>query len=159
MSIWSGKVTKTQSRDWGTKTLYSWQFEGANLWFRAEFDPELVSGEFYAAEGETPNKIVTVQQVPAEDVQQAAQAQSTSSTVVPPTSSPDYWRWKQMHDLEREAAFTWRDARADATRLVCAALDNDVLALGSSKGKKLDILMGMVSQVTQQLVEEYKNNE
>jgi hypothetical protein len=154
MSVWSGKVIKTSSRDWGTKTLYSWQFAGANLWFRAEFDPELTEEEFYQVEGDTPNKITSVQPVAAEAVQQAAEAQGE----VPPTSSPDYWRWKQMHDLKKEDTFAWRDARADATRLVCAALDNDVLALGSAKGKKLDIILGMVNQITQQLVEA-NNNE
>ena len=154
MSEWKGKVSKTSEREWGKDTLYSWQFEGANLWFRSDFDPKLVEGDFYTAEGESPNKNTNVSPTTSGEVREASKEETKTIMEAPPTNSPDYWRWKQLHDLEKESAWAWKDARADATRIVCAALDNDVLALGSAKGKKLDIVMGMVNQITQQLVDE-----
>ena len=90
----------------------------------------------------------------AEVKESKAEAKAASvSGEAPPTNSPDYWRWKQMQDIINKQDFQYRDARADATRLVCAALDNDCLALGSAKGKKLDILLGMIEMTTTQLLE------
>ena len=155
MSEWKGKVSKVNERDWGSKKIYSWQLEGTNMWFRCDTDPVLVVGKCYSFEGDSPNKIdrVSIQMVEESEVKAEAKAQTSRSNDVPPTTSPDYWRWKQMQDLDRQAYFDWRDARADATRIVCAALDNDVLALGSSKGKKLDILIGQIKDTTRMLIE------
>ena len=113
---------------------------------------ELVVGLCYEFEGETPNKVKpgTILQVDADAVKAEAKEQSGG---VPPTSSPDYWRWKQMQDIERQQYFDWRDARADATRIVCAALDNDVLSLGGAKGLKLGILIGAIKKTTEELLE------
>ena len=153
MSEWMGEVSKVNERDWGSKKIYSWQFKGSAIWFRCAEDPQLVEGNHIAIEGDTPNKIERIEHVAPETIKKAAKEQ----TDVPPTSSPDYWRWKQIHDLERQAYFDWRDARADATRIVCTALDNDVLSLGQKKGLKLDILIGQIKETTLQLLE--RNNE
>jgi len=152
---YKGKVTKVNEREWGSKTIYSWQLGGTNMWFRCDKDPLIAEGNCYSFEGETPNKIDwdSIKEIKEDELKTEAQAQREVSKDVPPTTSPDYWRWKQVHDLERQAYFDWRDARADATRIVCAALDNDVLSLGGSKGKKLDILIGQIKETTRQLLE------
>ncbi len=167
MSEWQGNVSKTSSREFGNKTLYSWQFEGSNIWFRSEFDPLLEVGSAYTIEGEAVNKITGVHPLSTEEVKEAKQASVVSGPSgtngtrgeAPPTKSPDYWRWKQMVDIENRKDFQRRDARRDATRLICAALDNDVLALGAAKGKKLDILLGMISETTEQLLEVQDGND
>ena len=153
MAKWSGKVSKVNERDWGSTTIFSWQLEGTNMWFRCSLNPDLVVGLCYEFEGESPNKIQlgSILRLAEFEVKEAAQAQQRD--VVPPTSSPDYWRWKQMHDMAREEYYQWKDARADATRIVCAALDNDVLSLGSAKGLKLGILIGAIKKTTEELLE------
>jgi hypothetical protein len=153
MTTWTGKVSKTNERDWGTKVIYSWQFGGAPLWFRTNEDPKLEEGDCLRIEGQSPNKITTITHIKEEALKEAVAEQAAASSEVPPTSSPDYWRWKQMHDMERQQYYDWRDARADATRIVCAALDNEILALGATKGKRLDILIGMIRETTTQLME------
>ena len=152
---YKGKVTKVNEREWGSKTIFSWQLGGTNMWFRCTENPNLTIGQAYEFEGESPNKIErhTISEISDEELKTEAQSQQANADAAPPTTSPDYWRWKQVHDLERQAYFDWRDARADATRIVCAALDNDVLALGGSKGKKLDILIGQIKETTRQLLE------
>jgi len=166
MSEWSGVVDKTTSREFGNKTLYSWTFENSNIWFRSEFDPILKKGTAVKITGEAVNKITGVTPMSSEDVKEAKQEAKSSVNgtngtrgEAPPTNSPDYWRWKQMQDITNRKDFQHRDARRDATRLICAALDNDVLALGSSKGKKLDILLGMIATTTAQLMEEQHGND
>ncbi len=156
---YSGKVSKVNERDWGSKKIYSWQVAGASLWFRCDSDPALVVGKCYSFEGDTPNKIdrASITMVEESEVKAQAATQAEERKDAPPTSSPDYWRWKQLHDLERQSYYDWRDARADATRIVCAALDNDVLALGATKGKKLDILIGQIKDTTDMLLR--KDNE
>jgi len=166
MAEWKGVVSKITSREFGNKTLYSWQFEGSALWFRSEFDPLMDKGDAYAVTGDVVNKIKGVVPMTEEDVKEAKSEASTGQSgttgtrgEAPPTNSPDYWRWKQMQDITNRKDFQYRDARRDATRLVCAALDNDVLALGQSKGKKLDILLGMITKTTEQLLEGYNGND
>lgn len=165
MAVWKGEVSKTSERDWGSKTLYSFQFKGANLWFRVEEDPKLVVGEWIECEGPSPNKIERIERVTEEDVKEAAQAPASGSKEAPPTSSPDYWRWKQMRDIEREEAFLWRDARADAVRIITACLAHDsetseakntILSLGTKKSGKLDVMRGMINTLAEQFVEDFK---
>jgi len=154
MLTWTGKVSKTNERDWGTKKIYSWQFGGSPLWFRAEEDPKVEEGDCLSISGDSPNKINKVEKISEVALKTAVAKQAAAPGEVPPTSSPDYWRWKQMHDMERQEYYDWRDARADATRVVCAALTQpEVLTLGPTKGKRLDILVGMIRQVTTQLME------
>ena len=152
MSEWMGEVSKVNERDWGTKTLYSWQFKGTTLWFRCETDPSMEIGTCYRVSGDSPNKITTIQHIEPETLQKAVD-QAPDTTDIPPTSSPDYWRWKQARDLEMAEYYAWKDARADATRIVCAALTQDILSLGATKGKRLDILVGMIKDTTTNLLE------
>jgi hypothetical protein len=162
MSEWSGVVSKVSSRDWGTKTLYSWQLEGANLWFRTEEDPGITTGDAVVFMGESPNKITSVRKVEKAEAKQRAETSHDVRKEAPPTNSPDYWRWKQMHDLSREKAFMWRDARADAVRLVTACLDHDsgevakdaILALGNKKSGRLDVLLEIINKLSDHFVAE-----
>jgi hypothetical protein len=156
MTEYSGKITKVNERDWGSKKIYSWQIAGAPMWFRCESDPCMQVGNCFKFSGETPNKIdiESLEEISESDLKAEVQEQTKSegSSAVPPTSSPDYWRWKQINDLERQEYFDWRDARADATRIVCCALDNDVLSLGQKKGLKLDMLIGQIKLTTEELL-------
>jgi hypothetical protein len=159
---WSGQVSKVSSRDWGSKTIYSWQLEGTNQWFRAETDPKIEEGQWVEFSGESAQKVdVTTMTATTSDAvkSEAKAAASTKTGDVPPSNSPDYWRWKQMRDLSMEKKFDWRDARHDATRIICAALDNGVLALGSSQGKKLGLIKGYVNELTRELIEEMYNDK
>jgi len=156
---WKGKVVKVSTRDWGTKTIHSWQLAGTPQWFRADKDPGIVEGECYSFSGETAQKIyiTTIKPLGEEELKEAAKEQLADAGGVPPSSSPDYWRWKQMRDLSLEKQFKWRDARHDAARIVCAALDNDALSLGSKKQLKLGLIVGYVNEVTTSLLKEMED--
>jgi len=161
MNEYTGIVSKVNERDWGSKVIYSWQLKGSSMWFRTDAKPNITEGSAIVFSGESPNKIDydSITGTSVEAVKQAVEVQAKETKNVPPTTSPDYWRWKQINDLERQEAFDWRDARADATRIICAALDNDILALGNVKGKRLDLLIGMVEEVTNSLLRKKNNNE
>ena len=160
---WIGKVTKVSERDWGTKTIYSWQLEGTNQWFRTEKLEGMSVGDWISFTGENAQKITEVEHVEEAAVKQAVAKAATASnglsasSEAPPTNSADYWRWKQMRDQSMEAQFKWRDARSDATRIICAALDNSVLALGNAQGKKLGLIKGYVNELTRELLEDMNN--
>lgn len=170
MSEWKGQVSKINSRDWGTKTLWSFQLKGANLWLRIEGNerPDFEIDQWICAKGETPNKITEIEIIEEEVVKEAVSTTTSnklSSGEAPPTNSPDYWRWKQMHDLVREDAFLWRDARADAVRVITACLAHDqeteaakdaVLSLGAKKAGRLDVLTGMINTLSEQFVIDMK---
>jgi len=156
MSEWMGEVLKVNERDWGTKKIYSWQFKGTNMWFRTEetSGADIEVGLCYTVRGESANKITSMAVTAAEDVKAAAQSERAEAGGIPPASSPDYWRWKQMTDIEQREIYEIRAARADATRIVCAALAQpDLLTLGPTKGKRMDILIGMIKETTTQLME------
>ena len=161
MSEYRGIVSKLNNREWGTKTIYSWQFEGANTWFRSEFDPEIEIGDPAIVEGNTPNTITAVRKVSAVELAETPAApQKTLAAEAPPANSAEYWRWKQMYDLTREKQFAWRDARADATKIIVAALQHDtgsatkdgILSLGTKKADKLDNLRACVNTLAEQFV-------
>jgi len=169
MSEWKGQVSKINSRDWGTKTLWSFQLKGANLWLRlADGEPSFKEDDWIVATGEGPNKIEEVEVIKEEEVKQAVSTTTSTklgSSEAPPTNSPDYWRWKQMHDLIREDAFMWRDARADAVRIVTACLDHDketgaakdaILALGTKKSGRLDVMLSIINELSGKFVEDMK---
>ena len=79
-------------------------------------------------------------------------------------SKDDYWRGREANDKLKESKFDEKDrlyrevdvpsmrfsaAQDRAVALVSAALANDALSFGSvAKGKKLDMLLGFVDQVT-----------
>lgn len=149
----TGTITKVSERDWGDKTLYSWQLDGKQIWFRtndAGAKGILVSGQVIQFEGENPNKIdaSTLTIVSKEDVEVMERSKPG-----PPLMRDDYWRWKQLHDLEREDEITYGSARADAARIVTCALDNDCLDIPKNlaKGKKYDLFLAIFSTVTQDL--------
>jgi len=156
---WKGKVNKVSDREWGDKMIYSWQLDGTNQWFRADENPGIVVGDVIEFEGESAQKVSTktITQITEEDLKTAVQSQTSNPQEAPPTSSPDFWRWKQMQELNNVARFNWRDARADATRLVCAALEHKVLALGQSQGKKLGILKALINETTRDMIQEMED--
>jgi len=163
MNEYAGTVTTVTDRKWGDKTLYSFKVKGSDVWFRTEI-AAVVEGETIRFKGAKPTTITEINTCSEDyvvELNDAAPstvqgASVSASAAAPPTNSPDYWRWKQMVDLENQDQFLWRDARADATRIICAALDNDVIALGAAKGKKLDILVAQIAEVTRTLVTDYK---
>lgn len=157
MGKYAGTVSKTGRRDWGTKKIYSWQVEDSNTWFRSEEgDPDIQIGDSIVFEGDTPNKIISVQKVAPEVVEKGKAA--AKSQDVPPTNSPDYWRWKQMEDIKNKESFLWRDARTDAARLVTCALDNECLDMPKNltKGKKYELFMAYFHEITEELFNEAK---
>lgn len=67
----------------------------------------------------------------------------------------DYWEQKAVRDIEiTEPRISYSAAQRNATTLVAAALEADILSFGqAAKGKKLDMLVDFVEQTTLRLAQ------
>lgn len=95
----------------------------------------------------TTIKVATSAPTPAPQAPAAApRAQAPAASA---GSKDSYWADKEAYQKEVvEPRISYTASRGQAITLVCAALAHDALALGAAKGKRLDLLLGMVDQVT-----------
>lgn len=160
-----GTISKVTERKWGSTLLTSWQLKGQNVWYRTEGDSALLTeGTAVAFEGPTPNKIDfdSIGEV-TEDALMVT-TEIVSGQRQPPMMRDDYWRWKQLHDLEKEDSYDYGRARHDAVLVLTCALNNDMLDIPKnlSKAKRYGMLMAVLNEVTNDLVieaKEYKSSE
>jgi hypothetical protein len=137
----------------GQITLHSFQLEGDSRFFRAgtktipaddgdsiRFTAEEKNGNFNVDVG-TISKVAGVAKVVA-----AVAASSTSKDT--------YWADKDAYSKKVvEPRINFSASQRDAVALVSAALEFDCLSFGSvAKGKKLDMLLDYVDQVTDRFV-------
>ena len=145
MTEWQGKISKKREKPWHNIMLYAFQLEGVDRWFSTGKDQiKQTEGQFVSFE-ERNNKVdpSTVRDKEGEDVPSpTAPAVSVSAPVSVPTSVGD--------------RIQWQAARADAARVVCAALEADALPWNKNlaKGKRLDMLLGYINEITTQFVKE-----
>lgn len=138
----------------GPITLRSFQLEGDSRFFRAgtrvipcddgdsiRFTAEEKGGNFNV-DVDTISKIESVAKV----VASVAPASSSSKDT--------YWADKDAHSKNViEPRINFSASQRDAVALVTAALEFDCLSFGSvAKGKKLDMLLDYVDQVTDRFV-------
>jgi hypothetical protein len=153
-------------------TLFSFQLDGSNQWFRTGTNPiQAGVGQSvkFVADGANVEKgsMVAVasvaQQAPAPVAQAATQASnaptaSTSSTARRQSAGnkEDYWSAKEARDVEKDHRYqTVAEPRMAlsvavqaAAQVVCKALDKDAIGFGTAKkADKLGLLSGYVKEV------------
>lgn len=146
MKTYEGILKNKSARPWNDVVLHSFQLEGQNIWFRTgQTELEVDEGTYIKFDANPTNKQVDLSTV-AESSPSASPSTATSAGGES-TTREDYW-------TNRERLDSVRTARADATRIVCAALAHDHLPHASNvtKGKRLDLLIGYVKEITEELI-------
>lgn len=143
MKTWTGKVEKQFERDFQGTKLYSFKLEGVDRWFRTGKE------RLTANEGDTITFTEKNNQVIPESVtetQSASSTEETEPTAATPTSTTGPTVGQRM---------AWENARRDATRIVVAALQTEVLPWNKNtpKNQRLDLLVGYVNQIAKDLLE------
>lgn len=161
----------------GPITLYSFQLEGDRRYFRCGTkqpsmgDGDCISFSFTEKSGNFNVDVGTIARIEATEVQAAPKpATSAGSASGGATASganqgyasrsamfaakDAYWDAKAKRDINVvEPRINYSASQRDAVSLVTAALANDCLSFGSAaKGKKLDMLLDFVDQVTERFV-------
>lgn len=156
-----GVVTRVTEKPWQGRNgeqiiLYSFQIDGDKRYFRTGTKrPPINEGDYIAFDFETPknevdlNSISAVTDEPAPPKSQAAPRASGGAN-----SKDDYWRAKEERDVATQRRIEIQSCRNSAIALVSAALENDCLALGQTKSKRLDILLEQVDEVAARFLEQ-----
>ena len=134
--------------------LWSFHLEGSGRFFRCgRTNPELEEGEwieFEEKEGNVDVKSITRVEKPAGVGAKAAPSEPASTSTSKQSSTAG----------DVASRLRYQAARSDATKVVVAALAADHLphAANIAKAKRLDLLMGYVEQVTQELLKQEESN-
>ena len=168
---YSGTVKTVSMKPWQDRKqnreiiLYSFQLDNTgNRWFRTGTNPvgynqgeavQFVADEKGNVDRNTLALATTPQPAQQYNQQQSApqQKQQYQSKPAKPKENWDaraaYWDAKEIRDKEEiEPRITYQASRAHAVTLVSAALGADALSLTGAKGKRLDLLLDYVDQVT-----------
>lgn len=163
-----------KDRDTGEDiTLYSFQLEGSRQWFRTgTIKPDVAEGDSvkFVTNGQRVviDETTKIEQVSASDVPKPEAAPSAGNAksggarakAYSGNSRDDYWRNKDEYDKKiRQPMIAYQSARSCAVQIVTAALENDILALGQKKAAKLELLMGLVDEITGEFVVRYNEQE
>lgn len=148
-------------------TLYSFQLEGSNQWFRTGQNPVPAgvgqSVKFVAngANVERGSIVTTQSEVTVAPAVTSAAAPSTKEPVRQNVvSKDDYWAAKEQRDIEREKRFELQDrprmalstAVTAAAQLVAVALQNDALSFGNAaKAKKVGLIAAFTKELALEL--------
>lgn len=150
---YKGTVTGVFSKDWGSVKLWSLKLEGEDHFFRcARVKPDVNKGDtiwFNADE----NLNVDLKSLKVTTTAPAGSPKQEAGSAAGGASS-------KTSQSEINSRIKYQMARSDATRIVCAALQNDHLphSANTAKGKRLDLLVGYVEAVTKQLIDQEETN-
>ena len=137
----AGVVHSLHEKDWNGTMLYSFKLEGVErFWRLGQKVPEFKIGDSITFTERNSNvDWGSIKPIAKEDV-----VVVRPGSMLPP--APDVGK-----RIQHQAA------RADATRLVVAALHTDALPWTAvqqkNKSKKIDLLLGYIKQVTEQMLE------
>ena len=139
----TGQVRAVTDRDFQSVKLWSFQLEGSDRFYRTQkVRPDVEVGDWITFREK--NGIVMTDSIEKTTGTSAVVTAVETSVTEPATSAPS--------DVGRRIRF--QTARADATRLVVAALEHDQLPhpTNVAKGKRLDLLLGYIDEVTKALL-------
>jgi len=151
MNEWTGQVKTISDRDFQGVKLWSFQLEESERFFRTgKTQPTFAVGDTICFEERNSQVEWSSVQFRDATVSDKTPDASPTTTSAPSTSVSNVGKRLQ-----------YQAARADACRIVVAALHTEHLphAANIAKGKRLDLLLGYVDQVTEQLLEEEKKYE
>lgn len=145
MMVRTGQVKNITSRDFQSVKLWSFQLEDSDRYFRTgKVEPPMQVGDIIRFEEKNgivdPTSIVSSTEEKPTAVYQQEEKQAPMEN---PLRAVDVGRRMQ-----------YQAARSDATKIVIAALQTDHLphAVNVAKGKRLDLLLGYVEEVTKALL-------
>jgi hypothetical protein len=157
---WNGIVEKISSRDFNGTKLWSFQLEECPRYFRTgKTEPQFMEGAcvtFTERNGQVdPATVSLTTDASAPTTSKSAPTQTELSVPAGAGAPPETAPATSVGERIRYQA-----ARADAARLVVAALHTDHLphAANIAKNKRLDLVLGYVEQVTLALLEQENNN-
>lgn len=153
MKEWTGKVTEVKRVPYQNVVLYQFKIEQSQRYFRlGRNEPTFQEGQWIKFTERNSNVDVDSVEldVKAEPSDAVTYSEKKQESTTRTTTAPDVGRRLQ-----------YQAARADATRIVVAALHTDHLphATNVAKGKRLDLLMGYVHEVTRTLLEQEQEYE
>lgn len=164
-----GIISEFFEREWKDKNsgediiLRSFKINSENRFFRTGTNQmKFVVGDAikFVADGKGNVDLKTVEAIDESDAPPPkSKAQSKGSGGGGGGSRNDYWEQKALRDQEvTEPRIAYSAAQKNATSLVVAALQADILSFGqASKGKKLDMLVDFVEQTTIRLAQLQQN--
>lgn len=155
MKTWTGQVTEIKMVPYQNVELYQFKIEQSERYFRmGRNKPEFKEGEWIEFTERNSNVDATSIWV---DVKTGVEA-APSDTVSNSTTKEESTTVTSAGDVGNRLRY--QAARADATRIVVAALAADHLphSANTAKGKRLDLLTGYVEMVTKTLLEQEATN-
>jgi len=159
-----GQVAEVSSFNWkgpnGAVDLWSFQLDGDSRYFRTGSDkPSISTGDnirfTFEQKGRNQNvDLSSIEQVAATEV--AAAPPPPAATQARGNARDKYWEDKDAYDKQVTGPrINFSASQRDAISLVTAALEQDCLSFGNAaKGKKLDMLLEFVDQITDRFVEQ-----
>lgn len=158
-----GQVATISCKEWYDSkrgkniNLYSFKLEDDGTWYRTgTIQPTFDRGDSikFTAQGQNVEK----GSIQKSDAPSGTPAESSGT---PPANGSQTVRankgtdWAAKDKYQKEVVeprITFMASRSQAVELVCAAIANDALSFGSTaKGKKLDMMLDYVDQVTDRL--------
>ena len=164
---YKGLVSKTYEREWNDRdtgediVLYSFQIDGDKRYFRTGTNkPGIREGDAisFVADAKSNNvDIKSIEKIDADDVPAPKQSYGGGRGKASGggNARDTYWADKAKRDEQiTEPRISYSAAQRNATSLVVAALEADILSFGqAAKGKKLDMLVDFVEQTTLRLAQ------
>jgi hypothetical protein len=146
MKEWKGQVSEIQGTDFQGTMLWAFKLEESSRWFRCgKNQPEITEGLWITFTERNSNVD------PASILVSGASTANVTRVTEREESKPS--------DVGKRIAY--QAARRDATHIVVAALHTDHLphAANVAKGKRLDLLMGYVQEITDTLLKQENDHE
>lgn len=167
----TGIVTQVSEKPWTDRDtnadiiLRSFQIDSSKRWFRTgtkEHGLSVADPIRFTADTRNANvdmsTLETLKESEVERAPKAAAAPRASTGGKKTTENwearGEYWANKEKRDIAVvEPRINYSASQRDAVSLISAALANDALSFGAvAKGKKLDMLLDFVDQVTERFV-------
>lgn len=156
----TGQVKAVTHRDFQTTKLWSFQLEGSDRFFRTgKVEPKVSEGEwikFNEKNGIVLTETITITENAESSSKSARTPASTEDTLgVPVPTVEARPEPSTSATIDVGQRIRYQAARRDASNIVIAALHTDHLphATNVAKGKRLDLLLQYVEEVTQTLLE------
>lgn len=174
-----GEVQQVSTKEWfdskNNKTINLYSFKLNNTWYRLGTDsPRFNQGAniSFTATERNGNLVVRSSEITSSTGGQSQGGQQPSSAPTAPApaggqSRDGYWAAKEANDKKKDERYQNNDiprmsfsaAQDRAVHLVSAALAEDALSFGNAaKGKKLDMLLEFVDQITDRFVVQTVNS-
>ena len=167
MTKWEGIITEKSGKPWNKIKLFSFKIEGEDRWFRTgrqEIAPPIgdrisfeernqqviMASVMPTTQSSTPSEQDVQQEVVPAVLDTPESAPSVAPAIRPGVLPPMGDSAQSVGDRIR-----WQAARRDACNVIVAALHCDALPWNTNvaKGKKLDLLVGYIHELTSQFVE------